>query len=170
MNSLAPHIRKKLESISFVVFDFDGVFTDNRVFVFEDGREAVACSRFDGLGLDLVRRLDIGMCIVSTETNPVVSARAKKLKIECHQGVENKKLKVQALLAAKKIEPTQLAYLGNDINDSEALEVAGLKVVVSDAWPAVMKAADVVLSRKGGEGAVREFCEMLYGAQKGRRL
>jgi 3-deoxy-D-manno-octulosonate 8-phosphate phosphatase (KDO 8-P phosphatase) len=150
-----------LRSIRFVVFDFDGVFTNNKVIVSEDGKESVICDRSDGLGLKMLRELNIGMAIVSTEVNPVVAARAKKLKLECVQGCDEKHDTVSALLKDKGLQFSQVAFVGNDINDLSCLNAVGLPVAVADAYPAVLAVAKVVLVRKGGEGAVREFCELL---------
>lgn len=150
-----------LRSIRFVVFDFDGVFTNNKVIVSEDGKESVVCDRSDGLGLNMLRSLGIGMAIVSTEVNPVVAARAKKLKLECFHGCEEKHDTVTQLLKEKGIPFSQAAYVGNDINDLSCLNAVGLPVAVADAYPGVLAVAKVVLERNGGEGAVREFCELL---------
>lgn len=155
-----------LKNIRFVVFDFDGVFTDNRVIVSEDGKESVVCNRSDGLGLQMLRELGIGMCIVSTETNPVVAARARKLKLECVHGCEDKRAAMLAILKGKGVAPENTAYVGNDINDLGCLDAVGLPVAVADAYPEALARAKVVLNRKGGDGAVREFCGLLAEAQR----
>ena len=161
-----PPLDTLLRTVRLVVFDFDGVFTDNSVFVFEDGREAVRCTRADGLGIDNLRRLGIPMCIVSTETNPVVSARAKKLKLPCLQAIENKRVAVEQLAREHNIALGDMAFLGNDINDRPALELVGLPVVVADAHPDVKPLARYVTQRPGGHGAVREFCDLLAAARR----
>ena len=157
-----------LRKIKAVVFDFDGVFTDNRVFVFQDGFEAVVCSRADGLGIGRLRRLSIEMLIVSTETNPIVTQRARKLNLPVIQSVEDKLLVLSAWAKEKKILMDHVAFLGNDINDQTCLETVGMPVVVADAMPEVAHLARVILKKDGGKGAVREFCDMLWQAkQKG---
>lgn len=152
-------------SIKLIVFDFDGVFTNNLVYISEDGKESVSCNRSDGLGLSMLRELGIDMMILSTEKNPVVKKRAKKLLIECHHGVVNKLEYLKKISSEKNIPFQNIAYLGNDINDLRCLLEVGLPVVVADAYPEVKEIAKIILTKKGGEGAVREFCEMLYNAK-----
>jgi len=155
-------IKNILIKITLVVFDFDGVFTNNKVIVSETGEESVVCDRSDGIGLSMIKSRGIKMLILSTEKNPVVSKRAAKLPIRCIQGVDNKKEKLIEIAAEWKIPLENIAFLGNDINDLECLRVVGLPVVVADAYPEVKKIAKIILTKKGGEGAVREFCELVY--------
>ena len=157
-------IQADLRRIKGIVFDFDGVFTDNQVFVFEDGSEAVVCSRSDGLGISRVRRLGIEMVIISTETNPVVTKRAQKLKLPVMQSVDDKLAAVKAWSKQNQIEMKCIAYLGNDINDQDCLQHVGLPVVVADAMPEIIPFARLILREKGGKGAVRELCDMLWQA------
>lgn len=131
-------LAKLIRSIRMVVFDFDGVFTDNMVYVFEDGREAVRCSRADGLGLSKLASLGIGTAIISTETNPVVSMRSRKLGIHCVQACTDKRAALDALALEKHLSLQQIAFVGNDINDIPCLSAVGLPIVVSDAHPDVV--------------------------------
>ncbi len=144
-----------------VVFDFDGVLTDNRVWVTGSGQEWVACNRSDGLGLSGLRTLGLDLLVLSTETDPVVSARCRKLGIECVQGVADKGARLRELLAQRAIDPADVIYVGNDINDLDCLRLVGCAVVVADAHPDVLPAAHIVLARAGGHGAVRELCDRL---------
>ena len=153
-------------SIFLVVFDFDGVLTDNRVWVFEDGSEAVCCSRSDGIGLAKLREKGLEVIVISTETNKVVQARTAKLKLECAYGVENKLEYLRKLVKQKGLNLSQVAFVGNDINDKECLENVGLPIVVADAHPDVMSLGKVVTSLKGGQGAVREICDAWVEALK----
>jgi YrbI family 3-deoxy-D-manno-octulosonate 8-phosphate phosphatase len=157
-----------LKNIKLVVFDFDGVFTNNLVYTDEDGKESVACNRSDGLGLTMLREIHIDMVIISTETNRVVRQRAKKLQIECYHGVENKLNCLRKIAEEKGINMQQIAFLGNDINDLECLQHVGVSAVVADAYPEAKKASKICLTKKGGEGAVREFCEMVYKSKQTR--
>lgn len=152
--------------IRLAVFDFDGVFTDNRVTVLEDGREAVMCNRSDGLGLQRLRDAHVPAMILSTETNPVVKARARKLRVPCIHGVKDKLAALRAEVRRRRIPLSAVAYLGNDINDSDCLRAVGLPVVVADAWPEVKSLAKWVLKRCGGKGAVREFCDAVWNARR----
>ena len=155
-DTLAARIR----AVKLLVFDFDGVFTNNMVYVFEDGREAVRCSRQDGLGLAKLRRRGLAMCILSTEANPVVAARAKKLQLRCIQGCEDKGAALDALLAESGCTDRQLAFVGNDINDLPCLARAGVPIIVQDAHPDVLAYALYRTTAPGGHGAVREVCDL----------
>ena len=155
-----------LSSVTFVVFDFDGVFTDNRVLVGEDGQESVFCSRSDGLGLQMLGRVGVGCLVLSTETNPVVSARAAKLRLECVQGLGDEKWSVLlSIMQERGLSPATVAYVGNDINDLDCLLNVGVSICVADAYPAVQAVAQFITSRSGGHGAVREVCDLIQQAQ-----
>jgi YrbI family 3-deoxy-D-manno-octulosonate 8-phosphate phosphatase len=147
------------DDICLIVFDFDGVMTDNRVWVSAHGEEWVACNRGDGLGLARLRRLGVDLIVISTEENPVVGARCRKLKLEYEQGVANKVDCLRALLTARGIDPAQVIYVGNDVNDLECMRLVACSVAVADAHPDVRVEADVLLTRSGGHGAVRELCD-----------
>jgi 3-deoxy-D-manno-octulosonate 8-phosphate phosphatase (KDO 8-P phosphatase) len=151
-----------LERVRFAFFDFDGVFTDNRVWVNERGEEALAFSRSDGLGLRRLDEVGVGYLIVSMEENPIVAARARKLNAECVHGVHDK----LAVVRDRVADLEQAAYVGNDINDAECLRAVGLPVVPADAWPEVVPLARWVLTRGGGAGCVREFCDAVWEAQR----
>jgi len=152
-----------LARVRFVAFDFDGVFTDNRVWVNERGEELLAFSRSDGLGLRRLDEIGVRYLILSMESNPIVGARAQKLHADCVQGVEDK-LTVLRERAGSELD--DVAYVGNDINDAACLEAVGLPVVPADAWPEVLPLARLVLSRPGGKGCVREFCDAIWEAQR----
>jgi len=145
-----------------IVFDFDGVFTDNRVLVTDDGHEAVVCHRSDGLGLERVRSLGVPLIVLSTETNPVVQRRCEKLGLPCRSGLPDKAAALAEWLREEGLDARDVVYVGNDINDRGCLEMVGGPVVVADALDEVRPLARLVLSRKGGEGAVREICDLVY--------
>jgi 3-deoxy-D-manno-octulosonate 8-phosphate phosphatase (KDO 8-P phosphatase) len=159
------------EALHTVMFDFDGVFTDNTVYVFEDGREAVRCDRSDGLAIDWLRRhaerrhppLAIG--ILSTERNTVVAARARKLQLPCIQAVGDKLQCIVEYWARERPadpEPFQgFLYAGNDLNDLALMRRAGFSVAPVDADPRVRAVASAVLPRRGGHGFVRALVERL---------
>jgi N-acylneuraminate cytidylyltransferase len=142
-----------------VVFDFDGVMTDNRVWVTDQGSEAVACNRSDGLGLAALRDLGIDLFVLSTETNPVVGARCRKLALPFEQGVRDKAGRLRSLLHERGIAPSDVIYVGNDVNDLECMRLVGCSVAVADAHVDVLRAARLTLSCAGGHGAVRELCD-----------
>jgi 3-deoxy-D-manno-octulosonate 8-phosphate phosphatase (KDO 8-P phosphatase) len=148
-------------SLSLLVFDFDGVMTDNRVFIFEDGREAVACNRADGLGVDMLRAAGYDMIILSTETNSVVAQRAKKMKLVCHQGIGDKGKTLQDIAKQAAVPLDAIAMVGNDVNDMPAMQIAGWRVAPADAHPSILAIADHVTAAKGGEGVIRELADLL---------
>jgi 3-deoxy-D-manno-octulosonate 8-phosphate phosphatase (KDO 8-P phosphatase) len=165
MNTNNPHELSKpqlegFRKIRLVAFDFDGVFTDNMVYVFENGLEAVRCFRSDGIGLKKLKELGIETAIISTESNPVVSARARKLKIRCFQNCEDKRKTLECLAQEIGISLAEIAFVGNDINDRPCLTCVGLPIVVRDAHPDVVSLALYRTKAHGGHGAVREVCDL----------
>ena len=155
-----PNFKKAIHQIRLVAFDFDGVFTDNMVYVLQDGSEAVRCNRSDGIGLQKLKILGIKTVIISTESNPVVSARAQKLNIRCFQNCEDKRKTLTNLAQEYGISLDEIAFVGNDINDRECLTCVGLPVVVQDAHPEVLPLAAYRTEASGGHGAVREICDL----------
>jgi YrbI family 3-deoxy-D-manno-octulosonate 8-phosphate phosphatase len=159
-----PILNEAIRKIRLLAFDFDGVFTDNMVYVFEDGSEAVRCFRSDGIGLKKLRKLDIETVIISTESNPVVSARAQKLKIRCFQNCEDKRKTLENVVQESGISLDEVAFVGNDINDRSCLTCVGLPIVVQDAHPDVIPLAAYRTQNRGGHGAVREICDLFEQA------
>ena len=153
-----------LREIGLVVFDFDGVFTDNRVWVNERGEESVACWRGDGIGLRRLDEVGVPYVIVSTEPNPVVAFRGEKLRARCVHGVDDKLAVVRGEMEAAGVPLERVAYVGNDVNDQACLEAVGVPVVPADAWPEVVPLARWVLDRPGGHGCVRELCDAVWRA------
>jgi N-acylneuraminate cytidylyltransferase len=151
------------DTIKLLVLDFDGVVSNNLVWTDQDGREMVAASRSDSLFIQPLREAGVETVILSSETNSVVAARAKKINVEVVQGLgtQAKGQALKRLLDEKNIDPAHVVYLGNDINDLPCFELAGWSVAVADAYPEVIRAADFVLSKPGGGGAVRELCELI---------
>jgi 3-deoxy-D-manno-octulosonate 8-phosphate phosphatase (KDO 8-P phosphatase) len=155
----------RFRAVKLVVFDFDGVFTDNTVYVSQDGVESVRCWRSDGLGLAKLKQAGIPTAIVSTETNPVVTARAKKLAIRCIQGCDDKLGAVRALAGEHGLMLADVAFVGNDINDLACLQAVGFPIVVQDAHADVVAAGVYRTTAPGGRGAVREVCDAIVAAR-----
>jgi N-acylneuraminate cytidylyltransferase len=145
-----------------VVLDFDGVLTDNRVWVNERGEETIAANRSDGLGLESLRnKTNIEVMVLSREANPVVAARSKKLKLPVLQAVLDKDVAIRQVMAEKGLDPSEVIFMGNDTNDLVVFPEVGFAVAPADAHPAVLRQADLILSADGGKGAVRELCDMI---------
>lgn len=152
------------DRIKLVVYDFDGVMTDNRVTVDQDGRELITANRSDGMGVNLIRRLGLEQVILSTEVNPVVTARARKIGLEAIHGIRDKGSALLELAAKRKISVADILYVGNDINDADAMGLAGFKVAPADGHPAILAQADYVTAAAGGQGVIRELADVLTAA------
>ena len=154
------------DPVSALVLDFDGVFTDNYVMVSEDGHESVTCNRSDGLGLSQIKQANIPIMVLSSEENPVVTARCRKLGLEYLQGSRDKRATLLDWLGRYGVNPANVIYVGNDANDLPCMELVGCSIAVNDAHPYVLRAAHIVLSKRGGSGAIREICDLIL-AKKG---
>lgn len=161
-----PDLLTRLRSLRLVAFDFDGVFTDNTVWVDESGVESVRCWRGDGLGLAALKRLGVDTVVISTEVNPVVSARCRKLAIRCHQACDDKIGTLNTIVHEIGCSLDETAFVGNDINDLVCLEEVGIPMVVADSHPDVRAAATHITRSRGGKGAVREICDLIVQAHE----
>ena len=150
-----------MPEINLLILDFDGVLTDNKVYVFEDGREAVVCHRGDGWGIRMLQSAGIEVIILSTETNAVVSARAEKLNVACIQDCQDKASAVQSIIDARSISVDQIMYVGNDTNDIDAMQLVGHRVAPADSHPQIRAIATIVTDSFGGQGVVRELADQL---------
>lgn len=151
----------KWNDIELVVSDFDGVMTDNRVLIDETGKESVYVSRADGQAIHILRSMGIDLVIISTETNGVVANRAKKLEVEYMQSVSDKAECLKRYCSEKHISLQNIAYVGNDINDYEAMMLAGFKIAPYDAYSEVKSIADYVTEKRGGYGVLREIAGLI---------
>lgn len=147
--------------IDLIVYDFDGVMTDNKVLVLEDGREGVFCNRSDGLAVQKIKNIGIKQIILSTEQNDVVKLRAQKLKIESISGVDDKKTILINYCNEKNIDLKKVIYIGNDINDLEAMKLVGYPIVPQDANEKVKAISKIIIEKNGGEGVIRIFFETI---------
>lgn len=152
-----------LRKTGIIFFDFDGVFTDNHVYVTTDGVESVRCWRGDGIGLQKLKKLQIPIYIISTEKNKVVASRAQKLGIPCYQDVNEKLEIVKKLLIQHEVTEDRAMFVGNDENDLSALNYVGIPVIPKDAAaPLLVNKKFIQCETAGGEGVVREICESIY--------
>lgn len=160
-------MKKMMESsaICLLALDFDGVMTDNRVLVDQDGREAVWVHRGDGWGIARLREAGVSVVVISAETNPVVAARCRKLQIDSIQGCDDKLIALQLLARERNIDRESIAYVGNDANDLDCLKWVGLPIAVADAESEVRAVAKRITTRAGGWGAVREVADWILGAR-----
>ena len=150
-----------LNNIKLIVYDFDGVMTDNRVIVREDGIESVIVSRADGMGVGIIMEMGIPQVILSSETNRIVSFRAKKLGIPVLQGVDDKKTALLNYCKDNNYNPSGILYVGNDVNDEGVMKAVGYSVATADAHHSIKSLAQMVLDTKGGQGVVRELADKL---------
>jgi len=148
-----------LDDIKVFVFDFDGVLTNNLVYLNSNGEEIVSCSRADGLAFDVLHKLEKPAYIISTEKNLVVTARAKKLKISALQGVDNKTEEIKKLAEREGFDLQNILYVGNDLNDYHVMQLCGYTACPSDSHKKIKSIANVVLKTRGGNGIVRELLE-----------
>jgi YrbI family 3-deoxy-D-manno-octulosonate 8-phosphate phosphatase len=149
------------DRVDLVVFDFDGVMTDNRVYVDQDGREMVAANRGDSFGINRMRKLGVQAIVISMESNPVVTARCNKLGLPVIQGVMDKPAVLLKFLKENHIDPAYTIFVGNDLQDLPCFPIVACGVAVADAEREVLCGADLVLTRRGGYGAVRELCDII---------
>ena len=156
-------LKEDFKKIKLLVLDFDGVMTNNKVYIDENGKEMVCCSRADGLGIENLKKQGVKILVLSKERNRVVKARCKKLKVKCVQKVNDKLKTLNQALEEMNILPSQVCYLGNDINDIECVKFVGLGCAVRNSHLTLLRVADYVTKNKGGDGAVREICDLILG-------
>jgi YrbI family 3-deoxy-D-manno-octulosonate 8-phosphate phosphatase len=156
------------ETIQLIICDFDGVVTDNSVITDQDGKESVLASRSDSMHIKTLKEKGIDFLILSSEPNPVVQARAKKMGVESIHGIgmQDKGRVMREVLEKKNIKAENAIYVGNDLNDLPCFEIAGWSVAVADAYPEIIRAADFVLTKNGGHGAIRELCEIILNRRQ----
>jgi YrbI family 3-deoxy-D-manno-octulosonate 8-phosphate phosphatase len=153
----------RIADLDALVLDFDGTLTDDGVTVDQDGREAVRVHRGDGLGIAALRRVGLDVVIISSEHNPVVSARARKLQIPALTGIADKGVALAQWCSERGHELSRTAYVGNDVNDLPCFDIVGWPIAVADAHHSVRARARIVTAAPGGHGAVREVASHLLG-------
>tara|TARA_Y100001970_G_C13971882_1_gene718634 strand:+ start:48 stop:548 length:501 start_codon:yes stop_codon:yes gene_type:complete len=151
-----------LKDVDVFIFDFDGVLTNNKVFIDSNGIESIICSRSDGLAFDVLNKLKKQSFILSTETNKVVEMRAKKLNIKVHYGIEDKLKGLNQLVDEYQLTKSRIFYVGNDLNDFFVMQECGYTACPSDSHPKIKALSNYVCTSKGGEGVVREILEEMF--------
>ena len=154
-------MKNYLTNIKLIVYDFDGVMTNNKVYIDQHGNEMVQVNRADGLGVAKIKKMGIKQIIMSTEVNPVVTKRANKLDIPCLQGIANKKYALTEYCQKNDIDLKNVAYLGNDINDKDAMAIVGFTFCPADAHETIKEISDHVFKRNGGDGVIRELLDLI---------
>ena len=154
-------LRKILQGVQALVSDFDGVLTDNKVHLDDEGNETVRLDRGDGMGIANLTKTQMPVLVLSSEQNPVVKHRCDKLGIPAIQTKEAKGKILKGWSEEQGIPLAKTAYIGNDVNDLPAFEVVGVALAVADAHPSVLQKADYIIPQKGGHGAVRAVCDAL---------
>ena len=152
-----------INDIKVFVFDFDGVLTNNMVYLDQNGKESVSCSRGDGLAFDVLRKLKKTAYILSTEKNTVVRARAQKLQISVLQGAENKVEGIQEIIKKENCKLENILYVGNDLNDYRVMDICGFTACPADSHKKIKQISSIVLKTNGGCGIVRELLEDVLG-------
>jgi YrbI family 3-deoxy-D-manno-octulosonate 8-phosphate phosphatase len=163
----SPPSKRLLQHIRLFATDVDGVLTDAGMYYSESGDEWKKFNTRDGMGIKLLQRAGLITAIVTQERTRLVARRAEKLAIpELHQGVMDKLSVIRDMAARHGISLDQVAYIGDDVNDIEALEAVGFSASPADGLPQVLRAVRYVCRKKGGEGAVRELAEMILQSRR----
>lgn len=166
MSDPTPELLERARAVRLAVFDVDGVMTDGRLYLNDDGCETKAFHSRDGLGLKGLMRHGIEVAVITARRSKLVALRMQELGIEqLMQGCEDKRAAIESLLAARSINFEQTAYSGDDLVDWPAMSRCRLKCAPADASPWIRNQADFVSQRPGGLGAVREICELILQAR-----
>lgn len=160
---MAKKINALFKDINLFIYDFDGVMTNNTFILDSNGEESVNLNRSDGMAIQMIKSLGIKQIIMSTENSDLVKYRANKLKIDCFFGVDNKLKKVNEIIKDNKLKPINIGYIGNDINDLEAMTKVGLRMCPSDSEKSILDICNYILDRKGGNGVIRELYFKITG-------
>ena len=158
---LENKIKIKKENLELIAFDFDGVLTDNKVLVHQNGEESVFANRSDGLAINILNRIGIPVIVISTEKNSVVRKRCEKIGVRCYNGVENKLDALKKYCDDNKFSLNKVMFVGNDLNDKEVMLNVGYPVCPYDANPSIIDISIIRLNTIGGSGVVLELCKLL---------
>lgn len=151
----------KLKKIKLIVSDFDGVMTDNKVYLDEEGKETVLCNRSDGLAVELLKEKGVNVIVISKEKNKIVETRCKKLGIEVYSGVDNKLELFVSLIKKNNLSEDEVCYVGNEMNDLECMVKSKVSFAPADSHKKILEIASVITKAKGGEGVIREISDLI---------
>ena len=152
-----------INDVDLIAYDFDGVMTDNKVIISENGKESVVVNRSDGLAISKIKEMKIPQLILSEEINNIVKIRARKLNIPVLSGVKDKKNVITSYCNRKNIDLKKVVFVGNDISDSEVMKIVGYPIAPQDAYKIIKEKAILITRAKGGEGVIRELYDILEG-------
>ena len=159
--------KKRLKKIKLVLTDVDGVLTDGGMYYSKDGEFLKKFNTRDAMGMELLLDLGIKTIMLTRENSSIVKARAKKIKVsELYSGILDKKQFLKKILKKYDVKNNQVAYIGDDINDLEIMKIVGFSCSPNDGVKAVQKISNFVCKVNGGNGAFREFAELIISAQK----
>lgn len=163
---MATNLLERAKAVKLAVFDVDGILTDGRLYFLEDGSEMKAFNTLDGQGFKMLIASGVAIAIITGRTSPMVERRAKALGVaHLVQGREDKRAVLEQLMDELSLDYAQVAYLGDDLPDLAAIRCVGLGMTVPNAAPFVRQHAHGITQARGGEGAAREFCELILAAQ-----
>lgn len=167
--ALTAALRRRAARVRLVIMDVDGVLTDGGMYYTESGDEFKKFNTRDGHGITLLHAAGIKTALVTRERTPIVTRRAAKLGItEVHQGVLDKLPVVKQLLEKHGVSPSEACYIGDDVGDEGAMGFVGFAAAVADALPPIRRIAHYVTRKRGGEGAVREVCDLILSVSRDR--
>lgn len=168
--SNGPPFRATLQRIRLFATDVDGVLTDAGMYYSESGDEWKKFNTRDGMGIKLLQRAGLITALVTQERTRLVARRAEKLAIsEVHQGAMDKLSVIREMATRHGLSLREVAFIGDDVNDMEALKAVGFSAAPGDSLPQVLQIVDYVCQKKGGEGAVREIAEMILRSRIDRK-
>lgn len=161
----SPELLARAARIRLACFDVDGTLTDGKLYIGADGSESKAFHVHDGLGISLLRRAGVAVAFITARNSPAAEIRARDLGVEAHTGIKDKPACVDALRERLGLAADEVAFMGDDLTDLGVLAAAGLAAAPADAQPAILAHVHWQSTRRGGEGAAREFCELLLSAR-----
>lgn len=164
--SIDDSVYQKFSQIKLFVCDIDGVFSDGRIYLGNDGEELKAFHTKDGYGVKALAASGVDLAVITGRNSNIVKTRMTALNVKhIIQGKEDKLPVLKELLAAEGLTPEQVAYIGDDMPDFACMDYVGLSIAVKDAHPAILQIAHYVTTNRGGFGAVREACDIMMQSQ-----
>jgi 3-deoxy-D-manno-octulosonate 8-phosphate phosphatase (KDO 8-P phosphatase) len=163
---VAPSVWQKAQRIKLFVCDIDGVFSDGRIYLGNNGEELKAFHTKDGYGIKALGASGVDVAVITGRKSTIVQTRMTALNVKhIVQGEENKLPALKAMIASLQLTPEQVAYIGDDMPDFDCLNYVGFSIAVNDAHPAILNLCNYTTYIRGGFGAVRETCDLIMQSQ-----